>query len=226
VYKTSILIADDEPAVLRFISAGLQSEGYVVAGAEDGEEALRFVKETSPDLVILDVIMPKLDGFETCRIIRQVSQIPIIMLSGRMEWADKVKGLNLGADDYLIKPFGIQELLARVRAVLRRTKATEMRPGEPDIESGGLQMNFARGRLATSGQEIGMTPMGRPILSGRQREILFIVAEGRSNKEIAALLQVSQQTVKNHMTNIMSKLEANDRGHAVVLAHRLGLLAL
>ena len=87
-------------------------------------------------------------------------------------------------------------------------------------------MNFDTRRLATSGQETNMTPAGRPILSRREREILFTVAEGGSNKEIAALLQVSHQTVKNHMTNIMSKLQANDRAHAVVLAHRLGLLAL
>lgn len=209
MYQQSILIADDEPGFLRFVSAGLQSEGYMVSGAEDGEEALRCMKETSPDLVILDIVMPKLNGFETCRIIRQVSLLPVIMLSSRMDPADKAKGLNLGADDYLVKPFGIQELVARIRAVLRRTKSAEIRPDEIGIEGGGLP-----------------PVAGSPILSPRQIEILVMVSEGRANKEIADLLQLSHQTVKNHMSNIMSNLQANDRAHAVVLSHRLGLLAL
>ena len=118
--QTHILIVDDEEIILRFVGGGLRAEGYEVTEAMDGEEALRAVQESSPELVILDVRMPKMDGFEVCRRIREVYNLPIIMLSAMADPMNKVKCLNLGADDYLVKPFGINELLARIKTVLRR----------------------------------------------------------------------------------------------------------
>ena len=117
-----ILVVDDEASIRRFLGAGLRAEGFQVTEAADGEEAVRAVEEYSPDLVLLDIMMPKMDGFEACRRIREWSNGPIIMRSAMSESMDNVKGLSLGADDYMTKPFGIDELLARIRAVLNRSK--------------------------------------------------------------------------------------------------------
>ncbi len=119
--KTQLLIVDDEANIRRFLGAGLRAEGYKVTEAADGEEAVRAVEESSPDLVLLDIMMPKMDGFEACRRIREWSHVPIIMLSALAESLDKVRSLDLGADDYLVKPFGINELMARIKVVLERS---------------------------------------------------------------------------------------------------------
>ena len=121
--QTHILIVDDEPSILRFVGAGLRTEGFEVTEATDGEQAVQAVEESSPDLMILDIMMPKMDGFEVCRRVREWSHVPIIMLSAMADPIDKVRSLNLGADDYLVKPFGINELLARIKAVLQRSNA-------------------------------------------------------------------------------------------------------
>ncbi|MCK4722535.1 MAG: response regulator, partial [Dehalococcoidia bacterium] len=126
-----ILIVDDEPLVLKFVRANLQSMDYEIFAAMDGIEALHIVEKELPDLVILDIMMPKMDGFEVCRRLREWSQVPIIMLSARGVVSDKVKCLSLGADDYITKPFGVGELIARVRAVLRRTEAAAAIPSQP-----------------------------------------------------------------------------------------------
>ena len=115
-----ILVVDDEPSITDFIALGLRHEGYEVASASDGQAGLRAVADFKPDLAILDVMMPKLDGFELCRVIAGEPRRGIIILSARDETTDRIHGLELGADDYLVKPFEFGELLARVRAVLRR----------------------------------------------------------------------------------------------------------
>jgi DNA-binding response OmpR family regulator len=122
VSQIHILIVDDEPSIRRFVGAGLRAEGFEVTEAIDGEDAVRAVKEDSPDLVLLDVMMPKMDGFEVCRRVREWSHVPIIMLSAMSDPMDKVKALNRGADDYMTKPFGINELLARIWAVVQRSQ--------------------------------------------------------------------------------------------------------
>jgi two-component system KDP operon response regulator KdpE len=122
-----ILVVDDEPRMRRFIRMNLDLEGYGVIEAENGMDALEKVRVNLPDLVILDVMMPELDGFETLRMLREVSRVPVIMLTVQADESDKVRGLELGADDYVTKPFGTRELTSRVRAVLRRTAG----PPEP-----------------------------------------------------------------------------------------------
>ncbi|MDA0988010.1 MAG: response regulator [Chloroflexi bacterium] len=119
--QTHILVVDDEPNIRRVLKAGLSGEGFEVTEATDGEEAVMAVEESSPDLVIMYIRMPKMDGFEACSRIRERSTVPIIMLSALADPADKAKCLNLGADDYMVKPFGISELLSRIKAVLQRS---------------------------------------------------------------------------------------------------------
>lgn len=120
--REQILVVDDEPRMTRFIGMNLELDGYRVIKARNGLEALDKVRTDLPDLVILDVMMPELDGFETLRVLRQVSNVPVIMLTVRSDEEDKVRGLELGADDYVTKPFGARELTSRVKAVLRRTR--------------------------------------------------------------------------------------------------------
>jgi len=156
--RLRILIVDDDPAILKFVQANLRAEGYETLGAMDGAEALQIMEKELPDLVLLDLMMPKIDGFEVCRRLREWSPIPIIILSARGEVMDKVKCLDLGADDYLTKPFGAEELMARVRAVLRRTKAISTQPTIPCFTCDHIEVNFTQRQVSASGKEVKLTP--------------------------------------------------------------------
>ena len=156
--RSRILVVDDEEAIIKFLRANLEAEGWQVLMATDGTEALQTMKKESPDLVILDIMMPRVDGFEVLQRLREWSQIPVIMLSVREEMADKVKCLNLGADDYITKPFGVEELIARVSAVLRRNKAAGSVPRQPLFSSGDLQIDFVNRRVTLAGKEVDLTP--------------------------------------------------------------------
>src|SRR6266702_493490 len=122
--KTTLVAADDDPQLLRLMSRNLQLESFDVLAASDGQQALELIENHAPDLVLLDVMMPKMDGFTVCSRVREFSAVPIIIVTARGQDQDKVRGLDLGADDYLTKPFSVEELLARVRAVLRRSEFT------------------------------------------------------------------------------------------------------
>ncbi len=158
MHRPHFLIVDDELAIIKFVRANLQAEDYEALTALDGAEALETVEMELPDLVILDIMLPKIDGFEVCRRLREWSQIPIIMLSARGDEEDKVKCLDLGADDYITKPFSVDELLARVRAVLRRAQAVGAVPAQPSFISGDLEINFAARRVSFTGNEVKLTP--------------------------------------------------------------------
>ena len=135
----TILVVDDEPQIRRVMRATLTAQGYAIVEARDGQEALEKLRSERPDLVILDMNMPVMDGLEACREIRAGSNVPIIMLTVRSAEKDKVRALDAGADDYVVKPFGIQELLARIRAALRRSPSGEV---ENVVSSKELSLNF------------------------------------------------------------------------------------
>jgi len=156
--KTRILVIDDEISIIKLLRANLEDEGYKVLTAMDGANAMHTIEIEPPDLVILDIIMPKIDGFEVCRQLREWSQIPIIMLSARGDEDDKVKCLELGADDYVTKPFGAKELIARVRALLRRNEAKHTTPPKQFFVSGDLKVDFIEKRLTVEGKEVELTP--------------------------------------------------------------------
>ena len=156
--KKRILVVDDELSILKFLRSNLEDRGYAAICATNGEEALHIIERELPDLIILDVMMPKMDGFEVCRRLREWSQIPIIMLSARGDEKDKVKCLDLGADDYIVKPFGANELMARVSAVLRRTRMTGTSTTKASITSGDLFINFAKRQITRAGMEVKLTP--------------------------------------------------------------------
>jgi two-component system KDP operon response regulator KdpE len=151
-----ILVVDDEPQIRRALRTSLQAHGYEVETAGNGEDAVLAVAETAPDLVFLDLGLPDMDGTEVIRRMRAFSDVPVIVLSVRDRQADKVAALDAGADDYVTKPFGMEELLARLRAQLRRTRAEE--PAPPFLRFGDLQVDLARRLVTLRDEAVHLTP--------------------------------------------------------------------
>jgi two-component system KDP operon response regulator KdpE len=156
--KTRILVVDDDPAILRLLCTNLKARGYEVFTAVDGEESLSALEKDPVDLIILDIMMPKMDGVEVCRRVREWSSVPIIVLSARGDEKDKVRCLELGADDYLTKPFGIAELMARIKTALRHHDTAKVAPTQSTFNNDGMEINFALRRVSVSGKEIKLTP--------------------------------------------------------------------
>jgi len=154
--KTKVLIVDDEPQILRALRAGLVAHGYDVVSAADGEEALDKAATELPDAVILDINMPRLSGLQVCKALREWSSAPIIVLSVRDAERDKVTALDLGADDYLTKPFGTDELLARLRVALRHAQR-EAGPTEPIVRAGNVTIDLARHMVKRGEEEVRLT---------------------------------------------------------------------
>lgn len=178
--KTTILTADDDPQLLRLVTRNLQLEGYEVLAASDGQQALEQVEQQSPDLVLLDVMMPRLDGFSVTHKVREFSSVPIIILTARGQDQDKIRGLDLGADDYLTKPFSIEELLARVRAVLRRSQfsAKEHAQGLQSImATGELTIDFAQHLVTLAGKLLALTPTEYRLLAYLAQNVGRIITQ-------------------------------------------------
>jgi len=155
--KGNILVVDDEPQITRVLKTTLSSQGYGVRSAGDGEQALEEMKNWPPDLIITDLRMPVMDGLELCRRVRKDSRLPIIVLSVKGEETIKVEALDAGADDYITKPFSVNELMARVRAALRRTSTPEQ-PDSPLIEAGDFRIDIPARGVTVKGREIRLTP--------------------------------------------------------------------
>jgi DNA-binding response OmpR family regulator len=162
--KASILVVDDDVRMLRMMQRILELEGYRVLTAMNGEAALDIFDEETPDLVLLDIVMPVMDGYTVCQRIREFSQIPIIMVTAKGAEEEVVEGLDAGADDYVTKPFSAKELAARVGAMLRRTKLWEERP-QPAFQSADLAVDFARHVVTVAGREVNLTAIEYKMLS-------------------------------------------------------------
>src|SRR5437870_10742989 len=154
---STILLVDDEDSIQKLLTYPLERDGYRVVQARDGEEALRRFDELAIDLVVLDLMLPKLDGLEVCKRLRAGSSVPIIMLTARDDELDKVLGLELGADDYITKPFSIREFRSRVRAVLRRAAAPRQERATETIEIDGLVIDPARRAVELGGMPVQLT---------------------------------------------------------------------
>lgn len=154
-----ILIVDDEPGIIRPLQAALEAAGFKTAATTEGRRALEIVENETPDLMVLDIIMPEMDGFEVCRRIRQWSDMPIIMLSARQSEADKVECLNLGSDDYITKPFGTKELVARVHAVLRRSAGPDTVPPLRSFTCDNMTIDFRKRQVSVRGKVVRLTPI-------------------------------------------------------------------
>jgi len=154
--KTRVLVVDDEPETVKYVGANLRARGYEVQAAGDGRTALKLFREAAADLVILDITLPGLDGFELCQAIRRESDVPIVMLSARGQEQDIVHALNLGADDYLTKPFGVEELMARVRVALRHGTSGSA-PPHPPLVLQGMTIDFDARRVSVGENVVELT---------------------------------------------------------------------
>jgi DNA-binding response OmpR family regulator len=163
--KATILVVDDEPHVRKLVQANLESSAYKVLTAEDGQTAVEIVEHQMPDLVILDLMLPKMDGYAVCRRIREFSAVPVVMLTARSAQVDLVHGFEVGADDYLTKPFSVAELLMRVQAVLRRSKWPVEIVTRQDFQIGPIAIDFARHDVTVDGEPVKLTPTEYRLLS-------------------------------------------------------------
>ena len=155
-----ILIVEDDRNLLDTLVYNIKKEGYDVITSMDGEEAVQSARKENPDLIILDIMLPKLNGLEVCRILRKEMTVPVLMLTARNEEVDKIIGLEVGADDYMTKPFSMRELIARIRAMLRRAAMTVTQPDSVDktITIGTLEIDTERHRITVSGKELDLSP--------------------------------------------------------------------
>ncbi|MCL2350103.1 MAG: response regulator transcription factor [Defluviitaleaceae bacterium] len=221
-----ILVVDDEKNIVDIVAFNLHKEGYEVVVARDGESCLEAFEKEKPDMVILDVMMPKMDGFEACRKIRQVSSVPIIMLTARAEEVDKVLGLELGADDYVVKPFGVRELLARVKANLRRKEPAAQESPAPEETTGIMQ--FGNITIDTGRYEVRRD--GVPLdLTNREYELTKFLAA--NNTQVFSREQLMEKvwgyehfgdvrTVDVTIRRLRSKIEENPETPKYILTRR------
>ena len=164
VTPQSVLVVDDEEAIAEAVRARLESEGYRVVVAADGAQALDAAEREPPDLVVLDLMLPGMDGLEVCKRLQRDRWVPVLMLTARTEEADKVAGFAVGADDYLTKPFSLRELAVRVRAILRRSERAAQATSAETLHLGGLSIDAARRRVYVDGTEVQLTPLEFEIL--------------------------------------------------------------
>lgn len=198
------LVVDDEPAVRRFLRTSLEPRGYQVSEASTGHEAVDVVAQSKPDVILLDMGLPDLDGVEVTRILREWCSIPIIILSVRESEADKVAALDAGADDYLTKPFGLNELTARLRAALRRV---QQNPDEPVLVSGSLSIDLTNRDVIRDGQRIVLTPTEYDILKALARKAGKVLTHQQLMREVWGHVEQDLHTLRVNISNLRKELE-------------------
>jgi len=223
VADARILVVDDDKKIVELVTLYLKKDGYHVLAAYDGQQALELARRKQPDLIVLDLMLPQASGMDVCRILRSESEVPIIMLTGRSTDDDKLEGLDLGADDYLTKPFNPRELLARIRAVLRRTVGKD-ESGLSEARFGDMVMDFVRHEVRANEQVVNLTPTEFRLLEAMVKE------PGRAFSRLELLEQAFgydyeglERTVDVHIMNLRKKIEPEpSRPRYVVTVPGLG----
>jgi DNA-binding response OmpR family regulator len=221
-----IVTADDDPQLLRLIARNLEFEGYDVTTASDGVFALEQIERSAPDLVLLDVMMPRMDGFTVCQRIREFSTVPIILITARGQDQDKVKGLDLGADDYLTKPFSVEELLARVRAVLRRTqfRSDEAMAGqETTVTIGTLTIDYAQHLVAMAGEEVTFTPTEYRLLAYLAQNVGRVLTQDLLLEHVWGSDYVGESHMLQVNINRLRRKLETDPAHPQYLKTKVGI---
>ncbi|HET9788558.1 MAG TPA: response regulator transcription factor [Pyrinomonadaceae bacterium] len=222
--RARILVVDDEPQLIRVLRTGLKSRGYDVRGASDGESGLESFNEWHPDLVITDLAMPNVDGLEFCRRLRAISQVPIIVLSAKGEEKTKVEALDIGADDFVTKPFGIDELLARVRASLRRANAPPIsETTQVTLDVGDFHVNLESREVKVRDKDVHLTPKEFDLL------IYFIKHSGKvlTHRTLLAAIWGSNYIEQNEylrvfIGNLRKKIELDATPRYIVTEPWIG----
>ena len=205
--KEKILVVEDERALVKVLKYNLEKEGYRVVSAEDGAAGLSVFQKEKPDLVILDVMLPKLDGFQFCQAVRRQSKTPILMLTAKKDEVDRVLGLELGADDYVTKPFSVREVCARTKAILRRTSGEA--PAKSVLRAGTLELDLERYETRVQGKAVSLSPKEFEFLKR------LASADGRALSRDQLLeqvwgydksMEIDTQTVDQHIARLRAKL--------------------
>lgn len=208
--KKKILVVDDEKLIVKGIRFSLEQDGMEVDCAYDGEEALKFAKECEYDLVLLDVMLPKMDGFQVCQHIREFSDMPVVMLTAKSDDMDKILGLEYGADDYITKPFNILEVKARIKAIMRRTAKREEAPSRSVLVKGAMKIDCESRRVFVGDREINLT--------AKEFDVLELLAINQnkvySRENLLSLIWGSDylgdvRTVDVHIRRLREKIETN-----------------
>ena len=219
-----VLVVDDEPTIREMIGINLEREGVSVIYAENGQDAVDLVRTTSPDVVVLDIMMPGMDGFDACRSIREHSDVPILLLSARGEAIDRIVGLELGADDFLVKPFAMRELVARVRALLRRLRMTSSAaaatPSEPSpppsdsiVRAGDLEIDIPRRQATLAGDVLDLKPMEFDLLLYLAKHPGIVLTRGALLREVWGYDHpMDTRTVDVHVRWLRLKLDGDREG--------------
>ncbi len=212
VMSHTVLVIEDDPGIARVMRLYLEQDGHCVSTASDGLSGLQTAREATPDLIVLDLMLPKLDGLEICRALRQESEVPIIMVTARVSEGDRLAGFDLGADDYITKPFSPRELAARVRAVLRRAAPSADAQPPPAIEYDGMSIDFTKRTVAVGGQKLSLTPTEFRLLA------LLAASPGRPFTRDQIIDGVFgydfdgfDRTVDVHVANLRRKIEPDGR---------------
>ncbi len=216
----TVLVVDDESRMVEFISMNLELEGFRVVRAANGSEALEKASKEHPDLVLLDIMMPEMDGFETLEGLRETTSVPVIFLTAKSEEVDRIKGLDLGADDYIAKPFSPRELVSRIRAVLRRTEPAAMTNSEIVVDN-ELRVNFDQRKVIVRGQEVRLRPTEYRLLyqlvtnAGKllTHEVLLSRVWGAEYRD-------EDQYVRLYITYLRQKIEKDPKNPRYILSER------
>lgn len=208
----TVLVVDDDVKTTELVRLYLERDGYRVLAAYDGLQAINLAREAHPDLVVLDLMLPGLDGFEVLRALRADSDVPIIMLTARTTEPDRLAGLNLGADDYVTKPFSPKELAARVRAVLRRLPEEALQRGPEEIRRGELLVNFAKHEASLVGKSLDLTPVEFKLLGVLAWEPGRVFSRAQLVEKVFGYdFDGFDRTIDVHVFNLRRKLEPDPR---------------
>jgi len=205
-----VLVVDDDAKTVELVKLYLKRDGYNVIVAYDGVEGLRLARESHPDIVVLDIMLPGMSGLEVCRILRRETEVPIIMLTARTTENDKLVGLDSGADDYVTKPFSPRELAARVRAILRRLPDESASRGPAEIKNGELTLNFDRHEAFLAGQPLSLTPIEFKLLGVLVKEPGRVFSRAQLIEKVLGYeFNGFDRTIDVHILNLRRKLEAD-----------------
>ncbi len=214
--REKVLVVDDEVKIVRVVRAYLEKDGYQVVEAYDGRQALDTARQEKPDLIILDLMLPELSGWDVCRVLRQESNVPVIMLTAQDEDTDKIVGLELGADDYVTKPFNPKELMARVHAIFRRLgrQAVEAKV----LGSGDLKIDVDRREIRLAGREVRLTPTEFDLLVALAEHPGRVLSrEQLLDRVLGGSLEGYDRAIDSHIKNLRQKIEPDPRRPRYVL---------
>jgi two-component system, OmpR family, alkaline phosphatase synthesis response regulator PhoP len=212
-----VLVVDDDTKIVELVKLYLNRDGYTVLTAYDGNEALRLARDSHPDLIVLDIMLPGMDGLEVCRMLRTESSVPIILLTAKTTEQDRIVGLDLGADDYVTKPFSPKELAARVRAVFRRMPDESLQLGPSELKIGDLTINFPQHGVYLGGKPVYLTPVEFKLLGVLIREPNRVFSRAQLIERVLGYdFDGFDRTIDVHILNLRRKLEPEPGSHKFI----------